>query len=680
MWGQVDGTAKVEIARDAFDGLLSDWDASNTRTGLIANGHRRRGDCSDIEVLARPGDQTDIGALVAELKPRGKTPLSDAVKQAAEVLKFTEEAATVVLLSDGVETCEADPCAVGAELEALGLDFTAHVIGFDIAEGDKAQLQCLASATGGEYFDAADASGLADAMKGVVQATAVATPEETRGQDGQAVTIRVRMDTRALALPDEITIYGNDIELGTLSDETAVIPGLPIQVPFGPITLRVEGQGVSGEMIVVITDQTEFIDLEVIDADADYLIWREGQLPVLEGGKDHIVLLKNTTGVDRGAFYRSYLYPAGSTDQSLALRAGNVAPSAGVYHAVTVPSPETPGDYELVPIGNDGTEYARIPISFAATIDPVWQGPREVVPGAMIDAYWAGSSNRRDQFQFLLDGKPLRGRYGQRMDGMATDEGYKLTGPDEPGIYELIFKSDFENSLGSKTTSLGLIAVGVPFPQTEEAPVDPITPSPGNSDGNPDIDGLAEEAEAMGGEEFPGIPVGDLHGDWLLVAVDFDFQPVISTQINHEKGAASANGGIWVRAPETWNFGDTTGHEEFDVVRDGDKMTFNAKLSHLTYAGSLTWDGEVWRGTMEYAGNSTDVLNVVLLRPEQLDRVIGENAVIEVSPASFLAVDERGNTLKTPTDWFIAYEDEQDGDYITSKTGNYYNAEMASGN
>ena len=244
MWGQVDGTAKVEIARDAFDGLLSDWDASNTRTGLIAYGHRRRGDCSDIEVLARPGGQTDIGALVAELKPRGKTPLSDAVKQAAEVLKFTEEAATVVLLSDGVETCEADPCAVGAELEALGLDFTAHVIGFDIAEGDKAQLQCLASATGGEYFDAADASGLADAMKGVVQATAVATPEETRGQDGQAVTIRVRMDTRALALPDEITIYGNDIELGTLSDETAVIPGLPIQVPFGPITLRVEGQGV----------------------------------------------------------------------------------------------------------------------------------------------------------------------------------------------------------------------------------------------------------------------------------------------------------------------------------------------------------------------------------------------------------------------------------------------------
>lgn len=38
MWGQVDGVAKVEIARDAFGGLISDWNASNTNAGLIAYG------------------------------------------------------------------------------------------------------------------------------------------------------------------------------------------------------------------------------------------------------------------------------------------------------------------------------------------------------------------------------------------------------------------------------------------------------------------------------------------------------------------------------------------------------------------------------------------------------------------------------------------------------------------
>jgi uncharacterized protein (DUF58 family) len=115
MWGQVDGIAKVEIARDAFGGLLNDWQANGTRTGLIAYGHRERGNCADIETLALPGDGMDIAGVVAGLSPIGKTPLSDAVRQAAEHLRFTEEAATVVLLSDGVETCNADPCAIGAE-------------------------------------------------------------------------------------------------------------------------------------------------------------------------------------------------------------------------------------------------------------------------------------------------------------------------------------------------------------------------------------------------------------------------------------------------------------------------------------------------------------------------------------------------------------------------------------
>ncbi len=34
--------------------------------------------------------------------------MTQAVRQAAEALKFTERAATVILVSDGIETCEAD--------------------------------------------------------------------------------------------------------------------------------------------------------------------------------------------------------------------------------------------------------------------------------------------------------------------------------------------------------------------------------------------------------------------------------------------------------------------------------------------------------------------------------------------------------------------------------------------
>lgn len=170
MWGQVDGRAKIEIAREAIDGLLADWDSA-TDLGLMAYGHRRKGDCADIELLQPVArfDAVAIRGQVAALQPKGMTPIADSVRAAAVALRHVERKATVILVSDGDETCHADPCAVGAELEAAGVDFTAHVIGFDLGSNARAreQLQCLARATGGRYLDARDARELRGAMKSV---------------------------------------------------------------------------------------------------------------------------------------------------------------------------------------------------------------------------------------------------------------------------------------------------------------------------------------------------------------------------------------------------------------------------------------------------------------------------------------------------------------------------------
>lgn len=664
MWGQVDGVAKVEIARDAFGDLITDWNSNNTRAGLIAYGHRRKGDCSDIELLAQPDADADIASLVATLKPRGKTPLSDAVQQAADVLKYTEEAATVVLLSDGVETCDADPCAVGAELEALGLDFTAHVIGFDIAEGDKAQLQCLATATGGQYFDAAGADGLSDAMKGVAQATAVEAPEEVRSQDFQTLTIRVKMATRALDLPDAFTIYGDDIALGTLSDATAVVPGLPIELPFGPIRFRVEGQGIFGETTVDITDQTEMIELEVTDAEAEYVIWREGQLPVLEGGKEHIILLKNTTGVDRNSFYRSWLYPGGSTDRALALKAGNISPYAGVYHSVRVPSPQMPGDYELVPTANDGTEYGRIPISFAATIDPVWQGPREVAPGEVFDAFWAGSSNRLDLFQFRQNGKAPARRYGQRMDKVATKDGFKLTAPDVPGVYDLVFRSSFENSLGSKETALGVIAVGVPLPQSD-APADKVGVS---ETAGADTNGLAREADAMGGEESPLLPVGDLHGDWKLVFRDNQRTiPLIKFQLSHAKGEPASTGGLVIEASPDWGFGPRGGFGDMTLAkRDNDGLLMTIEVAGDRTDFVMTPAEIGWSTDMSVEGANTYRVSLIKAKDLAAIETAQDKEPVDHSIIAFL---EDGQRVDSAVEWTIKDVATGESDRFNSDTG-----------
>ena len=172
MWGQIGGKAKIDIARDAVANMLGSWPASQ-QLGLMAYGHRSKGNCADIEMLKAPAvlDKAGFQRAVNALQPKGMTPISASVRMAAEQLKFSERKATVILVSDGEETCHADPCALGQELEKLGVDFTAHVIGFDIEKGSKAhaQLQCLATSTGGKYLDARNAEDLNKAMGDVAR-------------------------------------------------------------------------------------------------------------------------------------------------------------------------------------------------------------------------------------------------------------------------------------------------------------------------------------------------------------------------------------------------------------------------------------------------------------------------------------------------------------------------------
>ena len=179
MWGQIGGKAKIDIARDAVANMLGSWPASQ-QLGLMAYGHRSKGNCADIEMLKAPAvlDKAGFQRAVNALQPKGMTPISASVRMAAEQLKFSERKATVILVSDGEETCHADPCVLGQELEKLGVDFTAHVIGFDIEKGSKAhaQLQCLATSTGGKYLDARNAEDLNKAMGDVARTVPAPAP------------------------------------------------------------------------------------------------------------------------------------------------------------------------------------------------------------------------------------------------------------------------------------------------------------------------------------------------------------------------------------------------------------------------------------------------------------------------------------------------------------------------
>ncbi|TIN17352.1 MAG: VWA domain-containing protein [Mesorhizobium sp.] len=199
MWAQIDGKPKLEIARESLRTVLQSVPGDD-EIGFMAYGHRQKGSCADIELIVPPqaGSASAISAAADSMKFLGKTPLTAAVKQAAEALKYTEDKATVVLITDGLETCGGDPCALGKELKETGVDFTADVVGFGLTADEGRQIACLAENTGGKYIQASDEKALQQALVETVAAPAPApepakpefnfTPSVVMAEGGDAVT------------------------------------------------------------------------------------------------------------------------------------------------------------------------------------------------------------------------------------------------------------------------------------------------------------------------------------------------------------------------------------------------------------------------------------------------------------------------------------------------------------
>ena len=128
------------------------------RIGLITYGPGPYRQCNvDLDLRPIPNATRPIMEKVSELNPAGKTPMTEAVEQAAEVLDFRSKPGVVVVLTDGEETCGGTPCVLGNTLRSEGLRLTVHVIGFRMTSfwtGAQSALdvQCLAEETGGLYI------------------------------------------------------------------------------------------------------------------------------------------------------------------------------------------------------------------------------------------------------------------------------------------------------------------------------------------------------------------------------------------------------------------------------------------------------------------------------------------------------------------------------------------------
>ncbi|MEM9705507.1 MAG: VWA domain-containing protein [Pseudomonadota bacterium] len=162
---------KSAVAQSALEALIDEREAE-ARLGLMVYGATAEDDCEDITLQSDLS--ADASALKASLRnalPKGMSPIDLALQRAIKTLaKSAHPRAqkSVVLLSDGIETCGGDPCAVARRARTSGVAMKIHVVGLDVDPEARAQLACIAEAGGGQYADARNADQIGEGLSSVV--------------------------------------------------------------------------------------------------------------------------------------------------------------------------------------------------------------------------------------------------------------------------------------------------------------------------------------------------------------------------------------------------------------------------------------------------------------------------------------------------------------------------------
>lgn len=193
MWGAfADGTRKYEAGVTALSKALDDGFGGRD-VGYRAYGHRQSGDCRDSELVTEFGALDTVRPAIVEtlgkVRPTGKTPITYSLQEGLK--DFNGGPGDILLISDGIETCDADPCELMREWKASNVNIRVHVVGVGLDDMERTAMACIAEESGGIYLDADSSDGFSEALGEVAESIETASePEQVEQAGSHAIVIR----------------------------------------------------------------------------------------------------------------------------------------------------------------------------------------------------------------------------------------------------------------------------------------------------------------------------------------------------------------------------------------------------------------------------------------------------------------------------------------------------------
>lgn len=176
MYGKWQSGAKIDVAKRLMNQLLDSLRyVPDIELALRVYGHQKPfppQDCDDsrLEVPFSKGNIPAIQQVLKNVTPRGTTPIAKSLELCGNDFPQDKSRNIIILITDGIEECNGDPCAISAALQKKGIVLKPFVIGLGLDEDLKKMFDCV-----GKFYDAENETTFESALKIVIKQALNAT-------------------------------------------------------------------------------------------------------------------------------------------------------------------------------------------------------------------------------------------------------------------------------------------------------------------------------------------------------------------------------------------------------------------------------------------------------------------------------------------------------------------------
>jgi len=222
-----EGKPRMVIAKEILNNIATKLNKiPNVQMGLRVYGHLYPDNCKDsrLEVPFSSSNLLSIREKLGKIKPKGKTPITYALEKAGYDFPLDPNSRNIIILiTDGFESCEGDPCATSLSLQKKGVILKPFVFGMNLGADAFKKFDCI-----GTFYNVNTTQSFKTILNKVVNNSIQTTTTQIDLLD---------INKRATETDVNMTIYDNTTNIARYNFyHTITHRGISDTLPIDPIT------------------------------------------------------------------------------------------------------------------------------------------------------------------------------------------------------------------------------------------------------------------------------------------------------------------------------------------------------------------------------------------------------------------------------------------------------------